>query len=115
EYAITQPVFDVNLLEKFLEELDKRNLRIPIIAGIWPLASLRNAEFLRNEVPGIVVPDEVMKRMEEAEKKGGAGEEGILIAHEAIEKARPFIEGVQVSAPFGRAKTALKVLSILKK
>ena len=114
EFAITQPVFDIEILENFLEELEKRKLRIPIVAGIWPLASYRNAEFLRNEVPGIVVPDEVMRRMEEAEKKGKAGEEGIRIAQEALLRVKDLVEGVQVSAPFGRAKSALKVLEVLK-
>lgn len=113
EYCITQPVFDVNLLENFLDRLEKEKVHIPVVAGIWPLASLRNAEFLKYEVPGVVVPDKVMQRMDEAEKKGNAGEEGVLIAQEALNKMRSLIEGVQVSAPFGKVKIALKVISVL--
>jgi homocysteine S-methyltransferase len=109
EYAITQPVFDVRQLEKFLETIE--HTRIPIVAGIWPLVSLRNAEFLANEVPGVVVPQPVIERMRVASNKSkehGVAE-GIAIAREMLERVRPYVQGVQVSAPFGRVDLALEV------
>jgi methionine synthase / methylenetetrahydrofolate reductase(NADPH) len=116
EYAITQPVFDLRQLEGFLERLDRENLRIPIVAGIWPLVSIRNAEFLANEVPGVVVPDEVRKRMRRANAVGKehAVEEGIAIAQEMAARCREAIDGIQVSAPFGRVPLALRVMEALR-
>ena len=109
EYAITQPVFDVDQLERFLESI--RHVRIPIIAGIWPLVSVRNAEFLANEVPGVSVPDTIIARMRRAGEGGKeAGiAEGIAIAREMLDRVRPSVQGVQVSAPFGRVELALEV------
>jgi homocysteine S-methyltransferase len=109
EYAITQPVFDVRQLERFLGQLDGD--RIPIIAGIWPLVSVRNAEFLANEVPGVVVPDEIIARMRRAsdQSKEHAIAEGIAIAREMFERVRGSVQGVQVSAPFGKVDLALQV------
>ncbi len=109
EYAITQPVFDVEQLEKFLGTID--HVRIPIVAGIWPLVSLRNAEFLANEVPGVVVPRAIIERMGAASNKSKeAGvAEGIAIAREMLERVRPLVQGVQVSAPFGKVELALRV------
>ena len=111
EYAITQPVFDPDQLLAFIEELKKRGIWIPIVAGIWPLVSARNAEFLANEVPGVVVPPEVVERMRRASEKGkdAALEEGIQIAREMFERVRPYVQGIQVSAPFGRIPLALRV------
>jgi homocysteine S-methyltransferase len=109
EYAITQPVFDVDQLERFLESI--QHVRIPIIAGIWPLVSVRNAEFLANEVPGVSVPDSIIARMRRAGERGKeAGlAEGISIAREMLDRVRPSVQGVQVSAPFGRVELALDV------
>src|SRR5690606_21523918 len=111
EFAITQPVFDPEQLLAFIEELKTRGIWIPIVAGIWPLVSARNAEFLANEVPGVVVPPEVVERMRRASEKGkdAALEEGILIAREMFERVRPHVQGIQVSAPFGRIPLALRV------
>ena len=111
EYAITQPVFDVEQLESFLAKLDSN--RIPIIAGIWPLVSHRNAEFLANEVPGVMVPAHVIDRMRRANEKSKEHgvQEGIAIAREMLERVRPSVQGVQVSAPFGRVELALEVFS----
>jgi methionine synthase / methylenetetrahydrofolate reductase(NADPH) len=109
EYAITQPVFDVEQLERFLSTID--HVRIPIIAGIWPLVSLRNAEFLANEVPGVVVPQSIIDRMGAASaisKEAGVAE-GIAIAREMLERVKPLVQGVQVSAPFGKVDLALQV------
>ncbi|MCC6316312.1 MAG: bifunctional homocysteine S-methyltransferase/methylenetetrahydrofolate reductase [Gemmatimonadaceae bacterium] len=109
EYAITQPVFDVRQLERFLGEVESH--RIPIVAGIWPLVSVRNAEFLANEVPGVVVPKEIIDRMRRANErsKEHAVEEGIAIAREMFAQVRPSMQGVQVSAPLGKVELALRV------
>jgi homocysteine S-methyltransferase len=111
EYAITQPVFDADQLLHFIAEIEKRNIRIPIIAGIWPLVSARNAEFLANEVPGVIVPNEVIERMRRANEKSKehALQEGIAIAREMFERVRPHVQGLQVSAPFGKVSFALQV------
>jgi methionine synthase I (cobalamin-dependent)/5,10-methylenetetrahydrofolate reductase len=109
EFAITQPVFDPRQLEKFLKTID--HVRIPVIAGIWPLVSVRNAEFLANEVPGVTVPEEIITRMRKANDKSKehAVAEGIAIAREMFERVRPVVQGVQVSAPFGKVELALQV------
>ena len=111
EYAITQPVFDPAQLESFLESI--HDVRIPVIAGIWPLVSARNAEFLANEVPGVTVPKEILDRMRKANEKSKehALAEGITIAREALERVRGAVQGVQVSAPFGKIEFALQVFS----
>jgi methionine synthase / methylenetetrahydrofolate reductase(NADPH) len=109
EYAITQPVFDVEQLERFMERIE--HVRIPIVAGIWPLVSLRNAEFLANEVPGVSVPEHIITRMRSASarsKEHGVAE-GIAIAREMLERVRPSVQGAQVSAPFGKVELALEV------
>jgi 5,10-methylenetetrahydrofolate reductase len=109
EYAITQPVFDAAQLEKFLGSI--AHVRIPVIAGIWPLVSLRNAEFLANEVPGVSVPPEVIARMRRATEKSKehATAEGIAIAREMLTRVREVVQGAQVSAPFGKVELALQV------
>lgn len=108
EFIITQPVFDVAPLLKMIKAI--ADLNVPVIAGIWPLASYRNAEFMKNEVPGVVVPDAVMSRMAGAESKEAQRQEGIAIARESIAAIRHAVQGVQVSAPFGNVGTALEVL-----
>ncbi|MCC6432169.1 MAG: bifunctional homocysteine S-methyltransferase/methylenetetrahydrofolate reductase [Gemmatimonadaceae bacterium] len=109
EYAITQPVFDPAQLESFLASIE--DVRIPVVAGIWPLVSARNAEFLANEVPGVTVPQSVLDRMRKASDKSKehALAEGIAIARESLERVRGSVQGVQVSAPFGRVELALEV------
>ena len=109
EYAVTQPVFDVAQLERFIRSIE--HVRIPIIAGIWPLVSVRNAEFLANEVPGVVVPPATIARMRAANErsKDEAVAEGIAIAREMFEQVRATVQGVQVAAPFGKVELALKV------
>jgi methionine synthase / methylenetetrahydrofolate reductase (NADH) len=110
EFAITQPVFDVDQLDRFLKQVEQ--FRIPIIAGIWPLVSLRNAEFLANEVPGISVPEAVVARMRTASAQGkeAALAEGVRIAREMLAAMRVRLQGAQVSAPLGRVPVALEVL-----
>ena len=107
EYVITQSVFDLRLLENFLERI--REHRIPVIAGIWPLASLRNAEFMKNDLR-VAMPEEIMLRMAQAETPEAARLEGIHIAQEMVEALRPFVQGVQVSAPFGSYVVAAEVI-----
>ena len=109
EFAVTQPVFDVPQLETFLRRVEQ--FGIPVVAGIWPLISLRNAEFLANEVPGVVVPAEVLERMRKAQEKGkeAALAEGVAIAREMFQRVKGMVQGVQVSAPFGRVEVALEV------
>jgi methionine synthase / methylenetetrahydrofolate reductase(NADPH) len=109
EFAVTQPVFDPTQLENFLRRTE--GSRIPVVAGIWPLVSVRNAEFLANEVPGVSVPDSVIARMRAAgdRSKEHAVQEGIAIAREMLERVRGAVQGVQVSAPFGKVELALEV------
>ena len=108
EYAITQPVFDMRLLEIFLRRIEE--FRIPVIAGIWPLTSLRNAEFMRNDLR-VSMPEAVMQRMAQTASPEAARAEGVLIAQEMLAEARPMVQGVQVSAPFGRYALAAEVIA----
>ncbi len=110
EWAITQPVFDITALFKFLEFIDKHNLRIPIIAGIWPLVSYRNALFMNNEVPGVVIPDDVMKAMEKTTTPEDARKLGAEIAFKMVEELGNSVQGIQISAPFGRIDLAMSVI-----
>jgi len=107
EYIITQPVFDVDSLDKFLEKADLGSLSL--IAGIWPLVSLRNAEFMKNEVPGVYVPDELISRIAKYETKDDQLKAGIEIAQGMIDRVAGFVQGIQVSAPFGRYNLAVEV------
>jgi methionine synthase / methylenetetrahydrofolate reductase (NADH) len=113
EFAVTQPVFDAAQLENFLRRTE--GARVPIVAGIWPLVSVRNAEFLANEVPGVSVPDAVIARMRRAgeQSKEHAVAEGIAIAREMLDRVRGSVQGVQVSAPFGKVELALEVFDEL--
>lgn len=108
EYAITQPVFDNKLFFTFMKRIEY--LDIPIIAGVWPLVSVRNAEFMNNEVPGASVPEPIMKRMYNTKSKEEAREVGLEIARETIQEISGKIAGVQVSMPFGNIKYPLEVL-----
>jgi homocysteine S-methyltransferase len=106
EYVVTQPVFDVELLVQFLGRI--RHIRIPVIAGIWPLTSYRNAEFMVNELRA-PVPEPILERMRRAQTAEAAAREGIAIAREMVQSVRPMVQGVQLSAPFGRYAAALEV------
>ena len=112
EYAVTQPVFDVDALDRFLDELGED--RIPIIAGIWPLASLRNAEFLNSEVPGVSVADSILERMAAAGDKESQRAMGVQIAIEMIEAVGDRLQGIQVSIPFGRVSVVKELLDAVK-
>ncbi len=113
EYAITQPVYDTEQLHIFLDRIS--HVRIPIVAGIFPLISSRNAEFMHNEVPGVRVTQDILERMRAASDKSKehAREEGLQIARESLEEIKNVIQGVQVSAPFGKVKYALQVFDAL--
>lgn len=110
EFVVTQPVFDPALLERFIQYIESRSLRIPVVAGVWPLTSLKNAEFMNNELPGVSVPETIMERMRRASGKERAATEGVAIAREILARIRPFVQGVQISAPFNRHQLALDVL-----
>ena len=107
DYAVTQPVFDITLLEQFLRRIDHH--RIPVLAGIWPLTSVRNAEFMKNELR-VSVPDAIIDRMARAPNAEAARAEGILIAREMLHKVRGLVQGAQVAAPLGRYSSAIEVL-----
>jgi methionine synthase / methylenetetrahydrofolate reductase (NADH) len=106
EYVVTQPVFDLDLLESFLKRTEQ--FGIPVIAGIWPLTSFRNAEFMVNELR-VPVPEAFLERMRRAENAEAAKAEGVAIAREMVQRVRPLVAGVQLSAPFGRYQTAIDV------
>ncbi|MCS7023486.1 MAG: bifunctional homocysteine S-methyltransferase/methylenetetrahydrofolate reductase [Bryobacteraceae bacterium] len=106
EYVVTQPVFDLRLLEAWLKATER--YRIPLIAGIWPLTSYRNAEFMLNELR-VPVPEEYLARMRRADSAEKARAEGIAIAQEMVQRVRPLVQGVQLSAPFGRYEMAIEV------
>jgi methionine synthase / methylenetetrahydrofolate reductase(NADPH) len=108
EYAITQPVFDLGLLERFLDRI--KDHKIPVIAGIWPLTSLRNAEYMKNDLR-VAMPEEIMLRMAQADTPEAAREEGTKIAQEMLKAVRPYVQGVQVSAPFGLFNVAGDVIA----
>ncbi len=110
EFAVTQPIFDPQQFVSFLKRIEDHN--ISIIAGIWPLRSLRNAEFLANEVPEVVVPESVLNRMRKAQERGdeAAAAEGVRIAREVLEEVRGAVQGVHVGGASGRMELALEVL-----
>jgi homocysteine S-methyltransferase len=109
EFCITQPVFDQRLLEEFLRRIE--GFRIPVIAGIWPLTSLRNAEFMKNDLR-VSMPDSILARMAEAPDKKAALAIGLAIAQEMLAEVRDQVQGVQVSAPFGNFGAAAEVLGL---
>lgn len=108
QFAITQPVFDIEIFHKFYERID--HIRIPLIAGIWPLVSIRNAEFMNNEVPGAHVPDKIMKKLKSTSTREEAQNIGIQIARETAKELKSFISGIQVSMPFGNVDYTLEIL-----
>ncbi|MGA2269901.1 MAG: bifunctional homocysteine S-methyltransferase/methylenetetrahydrofolate reductase [Bryobacteraceae bacterium] len=106
EYVVTQPVFDLDLLENFLKRIE--HVKIPVICGVWPLTSFRNAEFMVNELR-VPVPEHFMERMRRVDNAEQAREEGVAIAREMVARVRGMVQGVQLSAPFGRYQMALDV------
>jgi homocysteine S-methyltransferase len=112
EYVVTQPVFDIRLLETFLKRI--AHVKIPVVCGIWPLTSHRNAEFMVNELR-VPVPEEYMERMRVAESAEAARLEGVEIARDMVRRVQPMVEGVQLSAPFGRYQMAVDVAEVIEK
>jgi len=110
EYVVTQPVFDLQLLENFLRRIE--HCRIPVVAGIWPLVSVRNAEFMKNELR-VSVPDSILARMARAQTPEAARGEGVAIAREMLVAVRQTVQGAQISAPLGRYSSAVDVLEAL--
>jgi homocysteine S-methyltransferase len=110
EYAVTQPVFDLGLVENFLKRI--AHCRIPVVAGIWPLVSVRNAEFMKNELR-VSVPDSILRRMAKASTPEAAREEGVAIAREMLTAVRGMVQGAQISAPLARYASAVDVLEAL--
>ncbi len=108
EFAITQPVFDPDSLLRFLDQVQP--LGIPILSGIWPLASYRNATFMKNEVPGVVIPDSIMERMASVTSREDQLAMGVRIARESVRRVADRVAGIQVSAPLGKIATALAVI-----
>lgn len=112
DYAVTQPVFDIDALDRFLDRLPGR--RIPVLAGIWPLQSLKNAEFLNTEVPGVKVADRVMDRMAAAGDAASQRAVGLEIALEMVAAVRDRTQGVQVSVPFGRVESVAALVEAVR-
>ena len=107
EFIITQPVFEPDVLLKFLQKI--RHFGCPVIAGVWPFASYRNAQFMKTEVPGVVVPDWIMQAMKNAGDKNAQRAEGIRIARTILAEIKSEVRGVATSAPFGNVNTAIEV------
>ena len=110
ELVMTQPVFDPETLARFLDITDKMGL--PVLVGILPLASSRNAEFLHNHVPGMRIPDDVRARMAKAGEGKSAQQEGVRIAAEALRAVKGRVQGAYFMPPFGRVELALEVLAL---
>jgi homocysteine S-methyltransferase len=111
EFAITQPVFDLAAMVRFLERIER--VRIPVLAGITPLESLRHAELLANEIPGVSVPVVVLERMRAAEEAGRAREEGLAIARELVADLAGKVQGLQITVASGAVDSALAVLEAI--
>ena len=109
EYVITQPIFDPDMLWSFMEAT--KDYRIPTIAGIWPFTSYKNAEFMANEVPGVVVPEKILQRMSSAKTREEGRKLGVAIARELVEEIESFVDGFAISAPFGNVEMAIEVIS----
>jgi len=111
EFIVTQPVFDLDLLAAFVEKV--KPTKVPVIAGIWPLTSYRNAEFMVNELR-VPVPERFMERIRNADSQEKARAEGVAIAREMVSLCKPLVQGVQLSAPFGRYALAIEVADVLR-
>jgi homocysteine S-methyltransferase len=108
EYVVTQPVFDIRILERFMKRI--AHVKLPLLCGIWPLISYRNAEFMNNEVPGASVPAEILERMKKTTTKEEGFAEGVKIARETYEHVKGEVAGIQLSAPMGRIEGVAMIL-----
>jgi 5,10-methylenetetrahydrofolate reductase len=111
DYAITQPVFDPQALFRFMDAVSGFRKTIPIVAGVWPLVSFKNAEFMKNEVPGVEVPDRILTQMQDAKTREDGVKIGCDIAREIRDQISDAVAGFQVSAPFGKVEIAIDVLN----
>jgi homocysteine S-methyltransferase len=112
EYVMTQPVYDPKTVETFLEMI--RHLHVPVLIGILPLFSHKNAEFLHNEVPGMTIPEDIRERMRQAGSGEGAQAEGVRIAQEALLAVRDLVQGAYVMPPFNKVDLAVRVIEVLR-
>ena len=111
EVIMTQPVYDPAVLNRFLD--DTKHLGLPVLVGLLPLASYRNAEFLHNEVPGMSIPQSIRDRMQRAKKGAEARAEGIRIAQETLLEVAHRVVGAYIMPPLGRYASALEVLEVV--
>jgi len=111
ELIMTQPVYDGALLRRFLDDI--KDLDLPVLVGLLPLASHSNALFLHNEVPGMQVPSKILERMEKVEKGPASFMEGVRIAQEALDEVKQDVVGAYIMPPFGRYEAAVKILEIV--
>jgi homocysteine S-methyltransferase len=112
EFVLTRPVFDVGNFDRFLKRIE--GARLPVIAGVFPFESVRNAEFMANEVPGVHVPDALLERMRRAGGDRAAADEGVSIARELASALKSRVQGIQVSSGSGHPEAALAVLDGLR-
>jgi homocysteine S-methyltransferase len=112
EFVLTRPIFDVANFERLLKRIE--SARLPIVAGVFPFESARNAEFMANEVPGVRVPEALMERMRRADGQDAAAAEGIAIAREIAARLRTAVQGIQVSTQSGNIDAALAVVDGLR-
>jgi len=112
EYVMTQPVYDPRTVETFLGMI--RHLQVPVLIGILPLYSHKNAEFLHNEVPGMTIPEDIRERMRAAGSGDGAQAEGVRIAQEALLAVRDLVQGAYVMPPFNKVDLAVRVIEVLR-
>jgi methionine synthase / methylenetetrahydrofolate reductase(NADPH) len=112
EYIMTQPVYDPRMVEQFLSTI--KHLDTPVLIGILPLYSHKNAEFLHNEVPGMIIPDDIRERMRKAGSGEAAQQEGVRIAQEALMAAREVAQGAYIMPPFNKVELAVRVIEALQ-
>jgi methionine synthase I (cobalamin-dependent)/5,10-methylenetetrahydrofolate reductase len=112
EYIMTQPIYDPDHLSRFLSEV--KHLNTPVLVGLLPLYSHRNAEFLHNEVPGMRIPDDIRERMRNAGSGDEAKQEGVKIAQEALLVAREQAQGAYIMPPFNKVELAVRVIEVLR-
>jgi methionine synthase / methylenetetrahydrofolate reductase (NADH) len=112
EYVMTQPVYDPKTVERFLDMIG--HLQVPVLIGILPLYSHKNAEFLHNEVPGMTIPEDIRERMRRAGSGDGAQAEGVSIAQEALLAVRDLVQGAYIMPPFNKVELAVRVIDVLR-
>jgi homocysteine S-methyltransferase len=112
EFAVTSPIFDVPVFERFMRRVE--GFRIPVVAGLWPFDSVRNAEYMANEVPGITVPESLLARLRGTADEAAAAVEGVRIAQELGSELWPMAQGVHISSPAGKTAAAIAVLERLR-